>query len=87
MISVSTCDNGSEHDGFVRLVLEVSIPELIEFRPHFFQFFFGGTNLTQKLAVISIGSQLFWGLTLNPASITLEDNRAFSGDVSHSLYN
>lgn len=37
------------HDGLVRLVLEVPVPESIELGAHLFEFFFSGANLSHGI--------------------------------------
>ncbi len=39
MIRVCTGDDRTEHDGFVRLVLEVPVPEFVKFRSHLLELF------------------------------------------------
>ena len=50
VIGVRATDDGSEHHRLVGLVLEVTVPELVEFRSHLLQFLLGGTDLYQTVS-------------------------------------
>lgn len=45
MVGVCSGDDGAKHDGLVGLVLEVSVPELVELRAHLLELRLGRANL------------------------------------------
>jgi len=60
MIRISTRHDRTEHDWLVRFIPEVLIEECIEFWPHFFQFFFSGTDLEPCVDKVG-GETCFFG--------------------------
>jgi hypothetical protein len=75
------------HEGLVGLVLEVCVPKGVELGTHLLQFFLSWANLRNSNRTLSrsLIEDKRLVCTLNPASIALEDNLAFSGLTSHSL--
>ncbi len=43
--AVELRDEGDSHDGLVRLVLEVLVPQLVELGPHLLELFHGRADL------------------------------------------
>ena len=55
MVGVGTGDNGTEHDGLVWLVLEVTVPQLVELRTHLLELRLGGADL--EASINGVGRQ------------------------------
>lgn len=73
------------HHRLIRFILEISIPQRVELGAHLLKLFLGGTNLYDRCSANRQPTSITRGLTLKPASIALDDKRAFSGLTSHSL--
>lgn len=55
MVCIGTGDDRAEHDRLVGLVLEVSIPELVELGTHLLQLLFSRTNLISTVSLLGGG--------------------------------
>lgn len=55
MICIGTCHDRAEHDWLIGLVLEVLFVEFVEFRTHFFEFFFRGPDF--EASIDGVGSE------------------------------
>lgn len=60
MVSVSTGDDGTEHDRLVGLVLEVAVPKFIELRSHLLEFLGRWPQLVARIDGVGREACLLW---------------------------